>query len=96
MGFDYDGRRFRSISNTDNGEVDASTLFHYRQEGDIVSATYAGGSIRFGMLLATVADDGALDMRYLVKLVPLRVSRNAFAKVRIAGDPIRDLVLKGR
>ena len=60
----YDGRRFRSVSNTANGEVDAATHFHYRQQGEVVWATYEGGGVRFGTLVATADDAGALDMRY--------------------------------
>jgi hypothetical protein len=60
----YDNRRFISVANTDNGEVDAGTLFHYHQQGGVVWATYSGGAIAFGTLVATIADDGSLDMRY--------------------------------
>lgn len=61
---DYDGRRFRSLSNSETGEVDAETVFEYHQRGDIVWATYEGGAIRFGTLIARVDAAGALDMRY--------------------------------
>lgn len=60
----YDNRRFTSVANTDNGEVDARTIFHYHQQGNVVWATYAGGSIQFGTLIATVDGTGRLDMRY--------------------------------
>jgi hypothetical protein len=60
----YHGKRFRSVSNTANGEVGAETIFRYEQDGAIVSATYAGGSVKKGMLLATMEPDGSLDMRY--------------------------------
>jgi hypothetical protein len=60
----YDTRRFVSVSNTANGEVDARTVFHYRQRGDVVWATYEGGGVRFGTLVATVDAEGRLDMRY--------------------------------
>lgn len=60
----YDGRRFRPLSNSQTGEVGADTLFEYHQKGDVVWATYEGGAIRFGTLIATVDETGALDMRY--------------------------------
>lgn len=60
----YDGRRFRAVTNAPTGEVDADTVFDYRQEGNLVWATYRGGPIRFGTLIATVDADGGLDMRY--------------------------------
>jgi hypothetical protein len=60
----YDGRIFRSVANAPNGEVGDGTRFHYRQRGDLVWATYEGGGIAQGHLIAIVAADGALDMRY--------------------------------
>lgn len=60
----YENRRFASRSNTSNGEVDASTVFHYRQRGGVVWATYEGGGIVFGTLIARVGADDSLDMRY--------------------------------
>jgi hypothetical protein len=50
----YDGRTFRSVSNSPSGEVTAATLFNCHQVGDVVWATYAGGPITFGTLAATV------------------------------------------
>lgn len=60
----YYGRLFRTVSNSGGGEVDQQTLFHYRQEGPIVWATYAGGTVLFGTLLARCDSAGNLDMRY--------------------------------
>ena len=64
MKINYDQRVFRSVSNSDNGEISAATTFHYHQQDDIVWATYAGGAIRFGTLVATVDDAGCLEMCY--------------------------------
>lgn len=60
----YDNRRFTPQNNTANGEVNSSTVFHYHQQETVVWATYAGGSVRFGTLIANVLDDDSLDMRY--------------------------------
>jgi hypothetical protein len=60
----YDNRRFFSAANSGNGEVGAATVFHYHHEGDVVWATYRGGAIIFGSLIAKVDDDDCLDMRY--------------------------------
>ncbi|KAH7017986.1 uncharacterized protein B0I36DRAFT_335125 [Microdochium trichocladiopsis] len=64
----YDGRTFRSASNTENGEVSSATVFHYHQDGKIVWAEYGGGSIARGFLIATVQTDKdnkhTLDARY--------------------------------
>jgi hypothetical protein len=60
----YNDRRFRSVSNTPNGEVSGQTMFHYSQVGEIVTGTYSGGGIVAGQLIAKVLPDGRLDMRY--------------------------------
>lgn len=64
MKYNLDGKIFRLVSNTDNGEVGLDTLFHYHQHGSVVSAEYSGGSVVRGQLLATVLANGQLDMRY--------------------------------
>lgn len=64
MRYDLEGKTFRSVANTDNGEVGADTVFRYHQDGDLVWAEYDGGDIVRGHLLATVLPDGCLDMRY--------------------------------
>jgi mannose-6-phosphate isomerase-like protein (cupin superfamily) len=60
----YDGRIFASVANAAGGDVDSETVFHYRQKDDVVWATYAGGAIVQGTLIARVLADGCLDMRY--------------------------------
>lgn len=63
-GWTYDGRVFGLIENTDNGDNRPGVSFHYRQEGSRVWATYEGGAVRFGSLVARVDSAGRLDMRY--------------------------------
>ena len=64
MTINYDGRQFRALSNTSNGDTSAATIFQYHHRGDVVWATYSGGTVKFGTLVASVAADGSLDMRY--------------------------------
>ena len=64
MQVSYDGRVFHSVANSPTGEVDDATVFTYAQDGDVVWASYSGGAIRRGTLIATASADGVLDMRY--------------------------------
>ncbi len=64
MQYNLEGKIFRSVSNSDNGEVGADTVFHYHQSGNIVSAEYSGGDVVTGHLIANVLPGGQLDMRY--------------------------------
>jgi hypothetical protein len=60
----YDGRMFKTITNSDNGEASQETIFRYSQKNNIVRADYSGGGILAGQLIALVDDNGNLDMRY--------------------------------
>ncbi|HKJ85466.1 MAG TPA: n-acetylglutamate synthase [Spirochaetia bacterium] len=64
MNVNLNGRTFHTAENTSNGEVGRETVFHYHQNDRMVWAEYAGGVVVSGHLLAVVADDGTLDMRY--------------------------------
>ena len=58
------GKTFIAMSNSEEGEVDTATRFHYRQEGPVVWAEYAGGAILRGYLVGTRTGD-RLDFRYV-------------------------------
>lgn len=60
----YHNKRFCPTANTENGETSAETVFHYQQTENIVRATYKGGNIKEGQLIALVDEKGCLDMRY--------------------------------
>lgn len=52
------------LTNSTNGEVDANMIFHYQQEGQILSCSYAGGDIVKGHLIGTVDGEGMIKMHY--------------------------------
>jgi len=60
----YNNRIFKPILNSDNGETSSDTIFHYKQNGNILTAEYSGGKIIYGHLLGLVDNDGNIDMRY--------------------------------
>ncbi|MEI6949411.1 hypothetical protein V9K67_19650 [Paraflavisolibacter sp. H34] len=60
----YHNKRFRSVQNSANGEVGTATEFEYSEAQNIVTATYKGGNILSGHLIALKNPDGSLDMRY--------------------------------
>ncbi len=64
MMLNYDGKIFKPVRNTPNGETSDETVFHYRQTGPILTATYTGGRIKSGHLIGLVDSDGKIDMRY--------------------------------
>lgn len=60
----YDGRCFIPKINTENGEVDAQTIFSYHQKGSLLWADYSGGEIVKGHLIGSVYQNGELDFYY--------------------------------
>lgn len=60
----YHNLTFRAVTNTDNGETSSETIFHYKQDGQILTAAYSGGSILEGRLIGLVETDGTLRFRY--------------------------------
>jgi len=60
----YHNRKFKPIINSENGETTKETVFHYVQDGNILTATYSGGGIKKGHLIGLVDDSGVIEMRY--------------------------------
>jgi len=62
--FNLDGKIFKALSNSDNGEVGDDTLFHYHQTDNIISADYHGGDILKGHLIGKQLESGEFDFVY--------------------------------
>jgi hypothetical protein len=60
----YNDKKFRPVSNTENGETSEETIFHYKQSGNILTCEYSGGQIVKGQLIAKVGEEGRINMRY--------------------------------
>lgn len=60
---DFNNKTFSLIENSKNGKVNTETIFAYSQEGDLVTADYHGGSIRYGKIIAKLNCD-KLQMLY--------------------------------
>tara|TARA_R110002020_G_scaffold460635_1_gene679219 strand:+ start:864 stop:1202 length:339 start_codon:yes stop_codon:yes gene_type:complete len=61
---DYNGKIFKPIENTENGETSSETVFLYKQVGNILTSEYSGGKIKKGHLIGLVDENGNIDMRY--------------------------------
>lgn len=61
---DYNGKIFKPIKNSENGETSSETVFLYKQIGNILTSEYSGGKIVKGHLIGIVDDKGNIDMRY--------------------------------
>ncbi len=64
MKINYNGKKFKPVSNTENGETSEETIFEYHQEGNVLTSTYKGGAIKLGHLLGLVDEQGVIEMRY--------------------------------
>lgn len=60
----YHNKYFRPAQNTENGETSSETIFHYQQDGCILTSEYKGGKIIKGHLIGLVDTNGNINMRY--------------------------------
>lgn len=60
----YNNKKFRILSSSENSETTFETVFIYKQEGAILTSNYKGGNIAIGHLIGLVANDGTINMRY--------------------------------
>ena len=60
----YHNKQFRPVSNTENGETSAATVFEYKQHNQILTSSYHGGQIQQGHLIGLVDNAGNIEMRY--------------------------------
>lgn len=63
--FNLDGKSFCVTRNDGPGAaVTTETRFHFRQEGDVIVAEYAGGGVRLGRLVGLL-DGATMRHRYV-------------------------------
>lgn len=60
----YHNKRFKSVSNTPNGDVSEQTFFVYYQHEDKLWGEYSGGNIVNGKLIGAVQPNGELHFSY--------------------------------
>ncbi|MDG1806099.1 n-acetylglutamate synthase [Flavicella sp.] len=60
----YNDKKFKAVENSQHGETSEKTVFHYKQIGTFLTATYTGGVIVKGQILGSVAKDGSIKMCY--------------------------------
>lgn len=61
--FNFNNKTFSLIENSELGETSNETIFKYKQDGNLVTADYYGGSIKYGKIIAHLIDD-KLNMIY--------------------------------
>lgn len=61
--FNFDNKRFALIQNSESGQVNAETVFEYKQQDNLVTADYYGGTIKYGKIIGDLKDD-ELNMLY--------------------------------
>ncbi len=59
----FNNKTFSLIENSQNGKTNSDTIFKYQQEGNLVTAEYFGGNIKYGKIIANLKDN-KLQMLY--------------------------------
>lgn len=60
----YHKKKFKIVSNSENGELSPNLIFTYEQRDNILSCCYFGGSVILGTILGVVHEDGVLEFSY--------------------------------
>lgn len=60
----YNNKKFKPISSSENSEVTSEVIFIYKQNGNILTSNYNGGDIIEGHLIGLVDSDGTINMHY--------------------------------
>jgi hypothetical protein len=60
----YNGKIFRVVSNSDNGETSINLVFEYIQKGNVLTCEYSGEQIIQGQLIGLVSEEGIINMSY--------------------------------
>lgn len=60
----YNNKKFRPVSSSENSETTSDTIFIYKQNGNVLTSNYKGGRIVEGHLIGLVDNDGIINMRY--------------------------------
>ncbi len=60
----YDGKIFVPKYNSNNGEVNENTVFHYHQNDQMLWGEYSGGDIVRGHLIGTISNDNSINFYY--------------------------------
>jgi hypothetical protein len=61
--YNFNNKTFSLVTNSEKGTVDSNTIFEYKQNGNLVTADYFGGTILYGKIIAKLKDD-QLEMLY--------------------------------
>ena len=61
--FNFNNKTFSLLENSENGKVDSETIFKYKQDGNLVTADYHGGAIKYGKIIAHL-NNNTLNMLY--------------------------------
>ena len=59
----FNNKKFKLLDNSLNGQVNNQTTFEYKQEGDLVTADYHGGTVVYGKIIAQLKNK-TLHMLY--------------------------------
>lgn len=61
---DYNNKRFKPFSISEQSEITSDTIFLYKQNENILTSTYSGAAIKLGHLIGLVDENGAINMSY--------------------------------
>lgn len=62
--FNLNNKIFKGIENYDDGDFNQDTIFHYRQDNNIVWATFQAGGTKFGTIVGYIDEQNYIRMTW--------------------------------
>lgn len=82
----FQNKTFTLVENSEKGAASSKTIFKYQQEGNLVTADYSGGVIKYGSIVARLEQD-QLHMLYHCMTVDQELKAGkAIAKISFTKD----------
>ncbi|WP_136481719.1 hypothetical protein [Cognatitamlana onchidii] len=92
MEFNFNNKTFSLLENSKEGKVNSETIFKYKQEGNMVTAEYYGGLIKYGTIIASLKNN-ELNMLYQCITVENELKAGK-AKAKISLNSNNKIILK--
>ncbi len=65
MNYDFAGKSFKVVRNDGpDAEVNEETVFHFKQNGNVIHADYYGGQVKVGKFIGVLKKD-VIEFRYV-------------------------------
>ena len=79
----FNNKKFILLENSKSGTVNSTTIFEYQQSGNLVTANYQGGTIKYGKIIAHKKKDELFMLYQCITMENELKAGKAIAKISL-------------